>query len=403
MCTARLPTLGHYGPGACASVLLPVSGNGSEDPGGSAGRIRHFSAPASGASVHSMTSCCPMENSSKCSAVSNLKKSELCLSLKKSNSWLRRSCLKLKNSSGKLGPGRSLEEGDKPRMTRILPPQESETEIMEKSKSSGKISSNDCNRLTDFEPSAMPKVQSQTTCHHLPYNFFDQAKSENYHDQKSNSNSKCYGSKSNSKNTMKNNNNNVPLLSVLSSSSAPTKKSLKQLNSNFSSEKLVKSTGSNFEFEADGNKKKSDITSINHSSLPLLSLQSSNSNNLNYFSLSPPEKQQAESNKENYNYMKNTTMNLRNENQFRQQCNDNFSSNNNHVYQNSEDQLVPDLQSVSEESNFFGSPCFDPLKIEKELFCESPPPHRWPSQIRPADPGGGLAPRYYSYTTKGLL
>ena len=197
-----------------------------------------------------------------------------------------------------------------------------------------------------------------------------------------------------------NNNNFVPLLSVLSSSSAPTKKSLKQLNSNFSSEKLVKSTGSNFEFEADGNKKKSDITSINHSSLPLLSLQSSNSNNLNYFSLSPPEKQQAESNKENYNYMKNTTMNLRNENQ---QCNDNFSSNNNHVYQNSEDQLVPDLQSVSEESNIFGSPCFDPLKIEKELFCESPPPHRWPSQIRPADPGGGLAPRYYSYTTKGLL
>ena len=401
MCTARLPTLGHYGPGACASVLLPVSGSGSEDPGGSAGRIRHFSAPALWASVHTMTSCCSMENSSKCSAVSNLKKSELCLSLKKSNSWLRRSCLKLKNSSGKLGPGRSLEEGDIPRMTRILPPQESETEIMEKSESFAKISSNDCNRLTDFEPSAMPKVQSQTTCQHLPYNFFDQAKSENYHDQKSNSNSKCYGSKSNSKNTMKNNNNNfVPLLSVLSSSSAPTKKSLKQLNSNFSSEKLVKSTGSNFEFEADGNKKKSDITSINHSSLPLLSLQSSNSNNLNYFSLSPPEKQQAESNKENYNYMKNTSMNLRNENQ---QCNDNFSSNNNHVYQNSEDQLVPDLQSVSEESNIFGSPCFDPLKIEKELFCESPPPHRWPSQIRPADPGGGLAPRYYSYTTKGLL
>lgn len=272
MCTARLPTLGHYGPGACASVLHPVSGSGSEDPGGSAGRIRHFSAPALGASVHTMTSCCSMENSSKC-AVSNLKKSELCLSLKKSNSWLRRSCLKLRNISGKLGPGRSLEEGDEPRMTRILPPQESETEITEKSESSGKILNNDCNRLTDFEPSAMPKVQSQTTCHHLPYNYFEnQAKPDNYyyyHDQKS-SNSKCYGSNS-KKNTMKNNNNNVPLLSVLSSSSTPTKKSLK-LNSN-SSGKLVKST-SNFEFEAvgNGNKKKSDITSINHSSLPLLSL-----------------------------------------------------------------------------------------------------------------------------------
>jgi hypothetical protein len=401
MCTARLPTLGHYGPGACASVLLPVSGSGSEDPGGSAGRIRHFSAPASGASVHhTMTSCCYMENnSSKCSAVSNLKKSELCLSLKKSNSWLRRSCLKLKNSSGgKLGPGRSLEEGDVPRMTRILPPQESETEI----ESSGKISSNDCNRFTDFEPSAMPKVQSQTTCHHLPYNFFEnqQAKPDSnyYHDKQKSLNSKCYGSNS-KQNTMKNNNNNyVPLLSVLSSSSAPpTKKSLK-LNSNRNSEKLVKST-SNFEFEADGNgnkKKLSNITSINHSSLPLLSLQSSNSNNLNYYSLSPPEKQQAESNN---NYMKNTTMNLRNENQLRQKCNDNFSSNNNHVYLNSEDHLVPDLQSVSEESNSFGSPCFDPLKIEKELFCESPPPHRWPSQIRPADPGGGLGPRYHSYIT----
>ena len=262
MCTARLPTLGHYG--HPVATCPPASGNNLEVV--ALPRIRHFSAPASSTTMAST-------------------KSELCcLSLKKSNSWLRRSCLKLR---------RSLEDGDQP--LRPQPPASPAG-----SASSEAETESNCREFADFEPAAIVNPLVQTTCQTiLPYNFSS---------AKPDLNSKCYNSSgSKSKNRYSSSLSDMSL----SSSSQAFEVSSSSRTASISAGGLLET----------GTGNKSNITSINnHSSLPYLSLTQSPTT---FFSLSK------------------------------------FNNNN-------------------------------PANSEpkKKLHCESFP-HRWPSQTRPADPGGG--------------
>ena len=170
-----------------------------------------------------------------------------------------------------------------------------------------------------FEPAA---IQVQTTCHHLPYNFFETK--QDPHFEKS---SKCYGSKSKIKNL------SSSIMSVLSSVLSPASSS-EFLNmagggsGGGGGSNLAPSSSSSSEAASKNGPAsniKSDTTSINHSSLPFLSLPTMSR-------LTPP-----------------TTLS--------------FSS-----------QHLPGITAD-----------FGP---RKRLYCESPP-HGLPPEIGPADPGGG--------------
>ena len=288
MCTARLPTLGQHG--HPVAVCPPASGINPEVVVGVLPRIRHFSAPAS--TVQTTTTMAST-------------KSELCcLSLKKSNSWLRRSCLKLR---------RSLEEGDQP-----LRPAQSASPAGSTMSSEAENESENCRRenfFADFEPAAIVNpLFSKTTCQTiLPYNFSTSS-------AKPDLNSKCYMNSSGLSKSLKNRYSTSNSLSLSSSSQASTfEVSSSRTTASGSGERPE--TPPNF-----GIGNKSNITSINnHSSLPCMSLTQSSLPTTTFFSLSK----------------------LHNKN-----------------------------PANSEEP-------------KKKLHCESFP-HRWPSQTRPEDPGGGV-------------